>query len=175
MKTKLSIALFIVLTALSSQSFAQEIDTDAAALSPGTLSIGVGVLDFSLTGRNGVVGGKYFLSDALNLGIDFGIRLERGQLNDDGGDWALVIAPNVQYYFKTGNMVTPFIFGQFQIAAADSIGDVEPNIALGFGGGAEYFINDYFGISAKIGLNLLLAPSFGLGTFNTGLNANFYF
>ena len=174
MKTKLSIALFIALTALSSQSFAQEIDTDAAALSPGTLSIGVGVLDF---GRNGVVGAKYFLTDTLNLGVDFGIRLERGQFSDGlgNGDWALLIAPNVQYYFKTGNMVTPFIFGQFQIAAVDSIGDVEPNIALGFGGGAEYFVNDYFGISAKIGLNLLLAPSFGLGTFNTGLNANFYF
>lgn len=179
MKTKLSIVLFLALTAFSSQSFAQEAaysSGDAAALSPGTLGISAGILDLGILGSpSGVVGGKYFLSDALNLGVNFGLRLERGVLAQGNGDWALLVAPNLQYYFKTGNKVTPFIFGQFQIAAQDSIGDVEPDISMGFGGGAEYFVYDYFGISAQLGLNLFLAPTFGLGTFSTSLNANFYF
>ena len=173
-------------------AFAQPVSSassDAAALSAGTKGISLGI-----NGGNpfatGTAGMSYFFTDSLAGGLSLGLRLENGDeqvagldAGPNGGDWGILIAPNIRYFFRTGHRVSPFLIGKVNIAANDANNDPNnPNnddeevyLGLMFGLGAEFFPYDYFSIGGHFGVNLNMIEDFGLGLLTSAMRVNFYF
>lgn len=159
---------------------------DAAALSPGTLGISLGVLGGNPYAA-GSAGISYFFTDSLAGGLNLGLRLENGgdavaglTAGPAGGDWGLLLAPNIRYFFKTGHRVSPFLIGKLNLAAVDQEGadgesDNEVYLGLMVGIGAEFFPYDYFSFGGHFGVNLNMVEDFGLGFLTSAMHVNFYF
>lgn len=188
-KHMLSLSTMLLLCLLATPAMAQLGETSsapaasggsAAALSAGTWGLSLGVL-----GNNPYAGNtaniSYFFSNQLNIGLSAGLRIEDGTdalsgvgAGTGGGDYGIVLAPMLRYYFPRGHRVTPYVFGKVNLAFSEDP-PLEQYFGLEGGFGAEFFAYDYFSISGAIGMNINIADEFGLGLFTSAMMANFYF
>lgn len=151
-----------------------------AALSAGTFGLTLGVLGGNPHAA-GTAGFYYFFTDQLNFGGSVGLRVENGDDDINGlgaapgaGDWGVLLAPTLRYYFPRGHAVTPYFYGKVNIAFADR-GPNDEHLSVEPGFGAEWFPYDYFSVGGHVGLNVNLVDNFGLGLLTSAMMVNFYF
>jgi len=105
----------------------------------------------------------YAFNSSLHVGTQFGLLISDGNTN-------LTFAPYVKYLIGGSKTLRPFFIGQFYISSTTANSTTASSTGLRFGGGAEYFIGNDFGIFAQIAiLDLPFSPtgsavSFGIAT-----------
>ena len=103
----------------------------------------------------------YAIDPAFHVGTQFGLLISDGNTQ-------LTFAPYGKFLFKGSKELKPFLIGQLFISSSSVSGS--STTGLIFGGGAEYFITDRFGLFAQLAvLRIPFSPtgskvSFGIAT-----------
>ena len=127
--------------------------TMVSAQSPsGQLGVGASIGWYDIGGH--VV---YAIDPAFHVGTQFGLLISDGHTQ-------LTFAPYGKYLFKGSKELKPFLIGQLFLTSSTVSGS--STTGLTFGGGAEYFITDHFGVFAQIAvLKVPFSPSTQYVTF----------
>ena len=166
------IAGLIVLSA-PSPSVAEEIERPTA----GDLSLSFGVPSGGNDYASGAAGMWYMASDNLNLGLNFGLGVN---FDAPASGWDILLAPAARFYLTRGGRISPFLLGQLNLRPFENDqAEVDLNLSLLGGFGAEVWLIDELSLSGFIGLGIDVyqgsASSAAIGTLTSGLTANFYF
>ena len=158
--------------------------TSGATLQPGTSAISLNWLVGDNPYADAAAGFWHLFTPALAVGLNLGFEIENGDdlVAQDAaggipglglfGEWRVVVAPALKYYFQNGRPTVPFLFAKLNLAFAD-IGPEYFGLVLG--GGAEWFPTSFFSLGGYVGLNLNFVEDFGLGLLTSSMAATFYF
>ena len=174
-----ALALSLVLAASTSASA-----TDLNRLDEsGVMSLSLGIPAGGNPYAPGALGVWYMVSSPINLGINFGMRIDS---RDEGEESVtatnFLIAPAVKYYININSRVAPYILGQLNLGFANEGGEdseTETTVSTILGLGIEWFPVAQMSIGGYTGLAInLVRPDpqgFGMNTLTSGLTAQFYF
>jgi hypothetical protein len=173
----LVVALMVV-TGIASRASAQE------GAGSNALVVGAKSLSFALpSGGNGYASGAaglwYMVTDNINLGMNFGLGIDRQGAANTVTTWDVLLAPAMRYYLSTSGVVAPYIHGQANIRFYDDKSDKHVNLGVAGGIGVEWFPVRNFSVGGQTGLGMdIVRPDPGkpikLATFTSALTAQIY-
>jgi hypothetical protein len=151
--------------------------SDKNAIEAGASSLSFGVPGGSNPYAAGTFGYWSMQSPTMNLGINVGLSLDK-QPNNTNYD--ILLAPAIKSYLKTSGVITPYYYGQLNFRLTSQGGNSQdPELGLAGGFGVEWFPTQRFSIGGHTGVGIDVLRRGGdpvrIGTFTSGLSAQFYF
>ncbi|WP_313374024.1 hypothetical protein [Chishuiella sp.] len=162
------VLLSLMLVALATTSFAQDIKVPVSSAEVGTSPIkqgnwivggSIGSLGYSFEGENFNINvlpqAGYFISDGVAIGLTAGAGLQT--VKHEKNVWSYKVAPFARYYFPEGASSTGRFFGQGDIGISGSSATAaqksETSFAFGVNAGYAHFITRNVALEGMLGYN----------------------